>query len=83
MDIVKRSRKIRPSTRLEKSKSYKVDTKKIVSGQILEVTVSHESEAFEKVYRFSGKEIAEKNSINFSVSEANNKVEVSWSVDPD
>jgi len=81
MATILRSRVIRPSSRAESSKSYKVDTSKILSTDTLEVEITHESDpTFRKVYTFSGSEVAGKSSISFRVSDFGNSIDISWSV---
>ena len=79
MATITRSRKIRPSSRLATSKSYKIDTKKVLSNDVLEVTITHESKPFSKVYKFSGKKVGSKDSIHFSVHENGNDIQINWS----
>lgn len=50
MAEIVRNRTIRPSTRLEESKSYKVDTGKVSRDDILVVNIGHESEPFRKSF---------------------------------
>ena len=77
-DII-RSRTIRPSTRLESSKSYKIDTKEVSRDDTLIVNIDHENKAFHKTYKFNGAEVADKDSINFRVNDFGTSVEISWS----
>lgn len=65
MNLIRRSRTIRPSTRLATSTSYKVNTEKIGANDELEVTVTHENGDFIGTYRFSGKKVANLRSIHF------------------
>ena len=73
-----RNRTIRPSTRLEKSKSYKIDTKKVSHNDILIVNIDHETKPFRKTYRFKGSEVAHKDSISFRVNDFGTSIDVSW-----
>ncbi len=83
MAKILRSRVIRPSSRQDSSKSYKIDTKNILCGDILEVTITHESKiAFQKVYTFSGDDLNGKKSISFRVNEFGNSIDISWSLSP-
>ena len=77
-DII-RNRTIRPSTRLEKSKSYKIDTRTVLRGDTLIVNIDHESKPFVKTYKFTGSDIDDKNSISFRVNEFKNSIDLSWS----
>jgi hypoxanthine-DNA glycosylase len=79
MTEIIRNRTIRPSSRLEKSKSYKIDTKQISSGDTLTVNIDHEGKPFHKTYRFTGSNIANKDSISFRVNEFGNSIEITWS----
>lgn len=74
-----RNRTIRPSTRLEKSKSYKVDTKNVDSGDKLVVNINHESKSFFKSYTFNGKDLKNRNSISFRVNDNGTHIDISWS----
>lgn len=81
MAKILRNRVIRPSTRLQTSKSYKIDTKNVLSNDILEVYITHESdENFHKVFIFQGSEIAHRNSISFRVYEYGNIIDILWSI---
>jgi hypothetical protein len=83
MATIIKNRTIRPSTRLEKSRSYKIDTKKVTSEDILIVNINHESNSFLATYKFQGAEVSTKNSISFRVTEIGNSIVISWSeVDP-
>ncbi len=79
MKEIIRNRTIRPSTRLEKSKSYKIDTKSVSRGDILVVNIDHESKPFHKTYKFAGSDIAHKNSIGFRVNDFGTHIDISWS----
>jgi len=79
MTEIIRNRTIRPSTRLEKSKSYKIDTKSISRGDILVVNINHETKSFRKSYKFNGSDVAHKDSISFRVTEHRTKIVISWS----
>jgi hypoxanthine-DNA glycosylase len=74
-----RNRTIRLFTRLEKSKSYKIDTKAVSQGDILVVKIDHETKPFQKIYRFNGSEVAHKDSISFRVNDFETSIEISWS----
>lgn len=78
MTELTRNRTIRPSSRLESS-TYKIDTKAVGANDVLVVNINHESKAFEKSFRFSGKDLATKNSIHFSVIESGSTIEINWS----
>jgi len=80
MSIVYRKRTIRPSSRLETSVSYKINTEKVTANDTLIVTVDHESESFTKEYSFSGNKIANCSSIHFKYRNG----EIIWStIQPD
>jgi hypoxanthine-DNA glycosylase len=74
-----RNRTIRPSTRLEKSKSYKINTKTVGRGDILIVNIDHESKAFRKTFKFNGADVAQKDSISFRVTDFGTSIDVNWS----
>lgn len=73
-----RNRTIRPSSREEISKSYKIDTKKVTNGDTLTVNIDHESENFNKTFKFKGSDVSQKNSIHFIVNDFGDKIEISW-----
>lgn len=79
MTEIIRNRTIRPSTRLEKSKSYKIDTKAVSRGDILVVNIDHETKSFRKSYKFNGSDIAHKDSISFRVNDYGTSIDISWS----
>jgi len=79
MKEIIRNRTIRPSSRLAKSKSYKIDTRKVNKDDILIVNINHESKSFQKIYKFNGNDLSDKNSIHFIVNEFGNKIEIHWS----
>lgn len=79
MAEITRNRTIRPSTRLEKSKSYKIDTKTVSRGDILVVNIDHEIKPFYKSYKFNGADVAHKDSISFRVNDYGTSIDISWS----
>lgn len=79
MTDITRNRTIRPSTRLAKSKNYKIDTKTVSSGDILVVNIDHETKPFRKSFKFNGSDIAHKDSICFRVNENGTSIDISWS----
>lgn len=79
MTEIARNRTIRPSTRLEKSKSYKIDTKTISRGDTLVVNIDHETKPFRKSYKFNGSDVAHKDSISFRVNDYGISIDISWS----
>lgn len=79
MPEIIRSRTIRPSTRLEKSKSYKIDTSNVIGSDTLIVNIAHESKPFKKSFKFSGSSVAGKNSISFRVNDYGTHIDISWS----
>jgi len=79
MTEIIRNRTIRPSTRLEKSKSYKIDTKNVSRGDILVVNIDHETKPFRKSYKFNGSDVAHKDSISFRVNDYGTSIDISWS----
>lgn len=79
MTEITRNRTIRPSTRLEKSKSYKIETKTVSRGDILVVNIDHETKPFRKSYKFIGSDVAHKDSISFRVNDYGTTIDISWS----
>lgn len=79
MTEIIRNRTIRPSSRLKKSKSYKIDTKQISRGDTLVVNIDHEGKPFHKTYKFNGADVANKDSISFRVNDFGTSIEISWS----
>ncbi|SMP38277.1 DNA-deoxyinosine glycosylase [Anoxynatronum buryatiense] len=76
---VVRNRTIRPSTRLETSKSYKIDTRKVSTNNTLIVNIDHEAKPFQKSYKFKGSDVAHRNSISFRVDELESPIRITWS----
>jgi hypoxanthine-DNA glycosylase len=79
MAEIRRNRTIRPSTRLEKSRSYKVDTKGVSQGDVLLVNIDHETKPFRRSYTFKGSDLAQRDSISFTVGEEGNSIDIRWS----
>lgn len=79
MTEITRNRTIRPSTRLEKSKSYKIDTKTVSRGDILVVNIDHETKPFRKTFKFNGSDVANRDSISFRVNDFGTSIDISWS----
>lgn len=52
MSTIYRNRTIRPSSRLETSVSYKINTEKVTTNDTLVITINHESENFHKEFSF-------------------------------
>jgi hypoxanthine-DNA glycosylase len=64
---------------LESSKSYKIDTKIVTGRDELVVNIDHESQSFQKTYRFRGSDIADKKSISFRVTDFGTHIDIRWS----
>jgi hypothetical protein len=79
MAIIQRNRTIRPSTRKESSKSYKVETTKVLRDDTLVVNINHETLPFKKTYNFKGSEINGRKSISFRVDDYGTGLVISWS----
>jgi len=79
MALIIRNRTIRPSTRLETSVTYKVDTRSILSEDTLIVNVHHETKDFYQSYKFRGSDVVHKNSISFRVTAIGPSFEIAWS----
>jgi hypoxanthine-DNA glycosylase len=79
MSEIIRNRTIRTSTRLEKSKSYKIDTKTVSRGDTLVVNIDHETKPFLRTFKFNGADVAFKDSISFRVNDFGTSIDISWS----
>ena len=79
MTEITRNRTIRPSSRLETSKNYKIDTKNVSKNDFLVVNIDHETKPFRKTYKFNGADVAHKDSISFRVAESGTSIDISWS----
>jgi hypothetical protein len=79
MTEIIRNRTIRPSSRAETSKSYKIDTKNVSSGDTLVVNIDHETKSFRKIFRFKGSDVPHKDSISFRVNDFGTHIDISWS----
>ncbi|RZK01871.1 MAG: DNA-deoxyinosine glycosylase [Flavobacterium sp.] len=79
MTEIIRNRTIRPSSRNEKSKSYKIDTKQISAGDILVVNIDHEGKPFHRTYKFDSHGIANREFISFRVNDFGTVIEITWS----
>ena len=79
MKEVVRNRTIRPSTRLDTSKSYKIDTKNVYMSDTLIVNIDHETKPFLKSYKFRGSDVAHRDSISFRVNEIGSSITITWS----
>ncbi len=79
MKEVVRNITIRPSTRLETSKSYKIDTKNVSINDTLIVNIDHEAKPFLKSYKFRGSDVAHRDSISFRVNEFGSSITITWS----
>lgn len=73
-----RTRTIRPSTRLEQSKSYKVDVSKVLKSDTLVVNIYHESRPQVKTFKFSGGDMEKRKSISFKVKEQGKNYSIEW-----
>jgi hypothetical protein len=76
-EIIK-NRTIRPSTRGETSKTYRVHTESVSYDDILIVNIFHEAKKFSKTYKFNGADIAHKNSIHFKVIDNGHSININW-----
>jgi len=79
MSEITRNRTIRTSTRQEKSKNYKIDTKTVSRVDTLVVNIAHETKPFIRTYKFNGADIAFKDSISFRVNDSGTSIDISWS----
>lgn len=78
MSTIIRNRTIRPSSRIETSKSYQIDTKNVTSTDTLIVNIHHESKPFKESYTFSGPDVNIKDSISFRVVDYGTHFNISW-----
>lgn len=79
MSEIIRNRTIRPSSRLETSKSYKVNTSNVSRIDTLIVNIDHESKSFRKTFRFKGSDVEHKDSISFRVLDNGVSLDIRWS----
>jgi hypothetical protein len=79
MNEIIRNRKIRPSTRLETSLNYKIDTEKVTVNDLLIVNITHESNSFSETYHFKGSDVYPKKSISFRVHDDGSNIKIVWS----
>ncbi len=79
MPEIIRNRTIRPSSRAESSKSYKIETSSVTAKDTLIVNLIHESKPFKQTFKFSGSSIASKDSISFRVNDFGTRIDISWS----
>lgn len=79
MNEIIRNRKIRPSTRLETSLNYKIDTEKVTVNDLLIVNITHESNSFSESYHFRGSDVYPKKSISFRVHDDGSNIKIVWS----
>ncbi len=79
MPEIIRNRTIRPSSRAESSKSYKIETSSVTAKDTLIVNLNHESKTYKQTYKFSGRSIENKDSISFRVNDFGTRIEINWS----
>lgn len=79
MATVIRNRTISPDTRKESSKSYKVTTETVVSGDKLIVNIDHATASFSRQYAFSGNDVSHRKSISFRVHDYGTSIDITWS----
>lgn len=78
MSEILRTRVIRPSTRKEYSKSYKIQTASVGLNDTLRVEITHESKPGRWIYRFAGLEINRRERVSFRVMEESGDVTITW-----
>lgn len=78
MPEVIRNRKIRPSTRKESSKNYKIQMEGISPGDTLVVNIDHESKPFRKTYKFRGSDVLRRKSLGFTPVDYGTHIEIIW-----
>ena len=74
-----RNRTIRPSSRDENSKSYKIDTRLISRDDFLIVNIDHETNSYQKSFKFYGSDVADRDSISFRVNDFDGIININWS----
>jgi len=79
MATIFRNRTIHPSTRLDKSKSYKINTEIVGDRDVLRVNINHESNPLKRSYLFDGKDVCIRKSISFRVTDYDTRIDISWS----
>lgn len=79
MATITRTRTIRPSTRKPTSVNYRVNVEKVLAGDMLEVHIKHETKPFNRIFRFEGRQLADRNNISFKPVEGNGKILITWS----
>jgi hypoxanthine-DNA glycosylase len=79
MPQITRNRTIRPSSRQENSKRYKINTKQVTKSDTLVVNIDHESRPFYETFKFKGADVANKASIHFWVNDNEDPIEINWS----
>jgi|GEM_PF-6479386 len=72
-------RTIRPSSRLETSKNYKIDTKVVLSRDTLTVNIDHKSKSLKKSFYFKGSDVDNRSITSFRVSNWEIHINISWS----
>lgn len=72
---------MRPSTRLESSTSYKINTESISSEDTLYVEIYYEKDIYTILfkYEFSGKDLVNKKSIHFKALKSETSWIITWS----
>jgi len=78
MAVIVKTRVIRPSSRNERSTSYKIDTSNVSPEDVLKVIITHESKPFKATFFFNGIDVSDKNSIHFTPIERNNEICIVW-----
>ena len=80
MATITRRRTLRPSSREVKS-TYKVDTKKVTTKDLLRIEIDHEDKPGEliAVFQLAGHAVTSKNSIHFVATKRPNGWSFEWS----
>ncbi|MCX2478371.1 hypothetical protein OQY15_04670 [Pedobacter sp. MC2016-15] len=77
-EIIK-NRTIRPLSRSETSKNYRVDVSNVTKSDRLIVNITHDSLPFKRSFTFDGKEFQNRKSIHFNVTETDGRIQIAWS----
>jgi hypothetical protein len=80
MALIKKSRTLRPSTRLPSS-PYRVNTEQVKPEDTLQLTIYYEENLGNPigVFEFQGKDISGKNTIHFTATKQNGKWNIRFS----
>lgn len=78
MSEIVRNRTLRPSTRKESSKNYRIHMDGITASDTVIVNIDHESKPFKKTYKFRGSDVVKKKSLSFTPVDFGTHIEIVW-----